>query len=125
MRKFGLFSLLLLLSSMAFFGGMVHAQDPVKVGPTIYKLLFENDRIRIMEIAFKPGDKMGTHSHPDHFVYILAAGKLKITKADGKVADVDAKIGEVIWSPAETHSAVNPGTTELRALVVELKEAKK
>jgi quercetin dioxygenase-like cupin family protein len=61
------------------------------------------------------------HSHPDHFVYVVTGGKLKITAGD-KVTDADLAPGQVLWIPAETHSAVNTGTTEVRAVVTELKE---
>lgn len=54
------------------------AQEPLKVAPEMYKLLHENDRIRVLEVTFKPGSKIPKHSHPDHMVYALTAGKLKI-----------------------------------------------
>lgn len=98
------------------------AQDPLKVAPAMYKPVFENERVRVMEVTFKPGEKIAVHSHPDHFVYVLSAGKLRVTNADGKVTDADLTVGQVVWFSAETHSAVNTGTTEVRALVTELKE---
>lgn len=100
------------------------AQDPVKVGPDIYNCIFENERVRVCEATFKPGAKIGTHSHPDHVVYALTAGKVRITSADGP-HDVELKPGQVTWIKAESHSAVNVGTTEVRLLVTELKEPAK
>jgi len=99
------------------------AQDPLEVGPDIYKLLFENERVRVMEITFKPGDKIGTHSHPDHMAYLLTDGKLLLSYPDGTTKDLDGKAGEVIWINAETHAAENVGTTEVKGVVIELKEA--
>lgn len=99
----------------------VRAQDPLKVAPNMYKLLFENERVRVMEVTFKPGEKIAEHSHPDHYVYVLSAGKLKITAGE-TVTDADLAVGQVLWIPAETHWAVNTGTTEVKALVTELKE---
>jgi quercetin dioxygenase-like cupin family protein len=101
------------------------AQDPLKVAPSMYKLDFENERIRVMEVTFKPGEKIAPHSHPDHFVYVLSAGKLKITHGDGTSADFEGVVGANAWIPAETHYAQNIGTTEFRALVIELKEPAK
>jgi quercetin dioxygenase-like cupin family protein len=98
------------------------AQDPLKVAPDMYKLLHENDRIRVMEVSFKPGSKIAKHSHPDHMVYALSAGKLKIQKPDGSAMDADIKVGDILWIPAETHWAENTGTTDVRLLVTELKE---
>jgi quercetin dioxygenase-like cupin family protein len=99
----------------------VHAQDPLKVAPTMYKLLFENDRVRVMEVTFKPGETIAPHSHPDHFVYVVTGGKIKITAGD-QVTDGDLTPGQVLWIGAETHSAVNTGSTEIRLAVTELKE---
>jgi beta-alanine degradation protein BauB len=98
------------------------AQDPLKVAPDMYKLLLENDRVRVMEVVFKPGSKIAKHSHPDHFVYVAEAGKLTLHKGEGAKSDADLKIGDVMWIPAETHWAENIGTTQVRLIVTELKE---
>ncbi len=99
------------------------AQDPAKVAPDVYKCVFENDEVRVCEVAAKPGKKVGMHSHPAHLMYVTAPGKLKITRSDGKVTEGDFTVGQVVWIPAETHSAINPGTTELKGIVVELKKS--
>jgi quercetin dioxygenase-like cupin family protein len=100
------------------------AEDPLKVGPDVYRLIFENDRVRVMEVDFKPGSKIGEHSHPDHFVYVTSPGTLKISKPDGTSAELKAELGQVLWIDAESHWAENIGTTEVKALIVELKEPK-
>jgi hypothetical protein len=38
------------------------------MGPNIYKRLFENDRVRLFEVRFKPGECIALHSHPDHVI---------------------------------------------------------
>ena len=109
--------------SLILFAGISFAQypDPVVVGPNIYKAVFENERVRVCEITFKPGDEIAMHSHPDHFVYVLTQGKLKLSYPDGTSKDFEGTPGQVVWIPAESHSTVNIGGTEFRALVVELK----
>jgi quercetin dioxygenase-like cupin family protein len=104
-------------------GSLVFAQDPTQVGPTIYKLLFENERVRVFEVRFKPGEKIALHAHPDHVVYVLGDGKLKLSYPDGKAVEVGLKAGQTLWIPAETHAAENVGPTDAHSLVVELKEA--
>ena len=101
--------------------GSAFAADPIKVGPNVYKLKFENVKVRVSEIRFKPGDTIPMHEHSDHFVYVLTAGTLQLTHPDGKSAEFSGTPGQVVWIPAESHSAVNTGTTEFSALVVELK----
>lgn len=98
------------------------AQDPVEVGPHIYTVVFENERVRVSEIQFKVGDQIAMHSHPDHFVYVLEPGTLQLSYPDGRTSTFEGTPGQVVWINAESHAAVNAGTTPFRALVVELKE---
>ena len=98
------------------------AQDPIKVAPDMYKMVFENDRVRVLEVTFAPGGKIDKHSHPDHFAYVLTPGKLRIHKPNAEPSEADLTVGQVLWIPAETHWAENAGETELRVLVTELKE---
>lgn len=101
--------------------GSAVGQDPAKVGPNIYKCIFENERVRVCEVKFKAGDSIAVHSHPDHFGYAMSAGKLRITPEGGAANEVEFKPGQVVWIPAESHSGTNIGTTEVRLLIVELK----
>ena len=98
------------------------AQDPLKVAPGVYKLVYENDRVRVLEITFAPGSKIEKHSHPDHFGYVLSPGKLRIHKPNTDPMEAELTVGQVLWIPAETHWGENAGETEIRILVTELKE---
>jgi len=110
---------------LGFASKMVMAQDAAKVASKNYKVLLENDRVRVLEYQAKPGEKAAMHSHPDHLGYLLSAGKAKFTSADGKAAEMEVKSGQVLWLQATTHEVENVGTSDLRVLIVELKEAKK
>lgn len=106
---------LLVSSSSAF------AADPLEVAPNMYKKLFENDEVRVMQVTFKPGEKIAEHSHPDHYVYAASAGTLRIHKPGQKASDVSLNVGDVVWIPAETHWAENIGKTQVTLVVNELK----
>ena len=41
------------------------ADDPVKVDPKHYVVEFENDRVRVVRIKYKAGEKSVMHSHPE------------------------------------------------------------
>lgn len=101
------------------------AKDPLQVAPDMYKLLFENDKVRVMEVTFAPGQQIGEHSHPDHFITVLKPGNIKIFKPDGTSSEHALKLDDVVWANAETHWAKNIGTTELKLLVTELKGGNK
>jgi len=47
----------------------------------VSKSIMENDRVRVLQVLFKPNDKTVMHSHPDHVVYVLKGGKLKLTSS--------------------------------------------
>ena len=115
---------LIVLAASAAFGirAAIADGDPMAVGPDIYKLKFENERVRIMEITFAPGAKIGMHTHPDHIAVITQAGKLTLSYPDGTSKDLEGKPGDSFFIPAETHAAVNSGTTEVKGIVIELKE---
>ena len=98
-------------------------QDPVQAASLNYKVLFENDRVRVLEYRSKPGEKTEMHSHPDYLVYDLGNGyKIQFTFPDGKVKTIEGKAGTVSWHDAVTHAAENIGTIDAHALLIELKK---
>ena len=101
---------------------LAKAQDPVQVDPKHYKVLFDNDSVRILDVRQKPGDKSPMHSHPNHVVYALAGSTLKSTSSDGKTDTFTTKAGQVVWRNAETHTIEITGKTESHALDIELKK---
>ncbi len=98
------------------------AQDMVKVAPKNCKVLLDNDRVRVVRVVTKPGEKLEMHSHPANIVYSMTSGKAKFTSADGKTEERELKAGQAVWSDAVTHSTENVGTSESRVLVIELKK---
>jgi beta-alanine degradation protein BauB len=97
------------------------AKEAAQVAPHVYKVLFENEQVRLLDVRMKPGDKSDQHSHPNYLLYALTGGKVKLTDASGQSAEVDIQAGDTMWREAEEHSAQNVGATELQALFVELK----
>jgi quercetin dioxygenase-like cupin family protein len=93
----------------------------LKVAKNVYKLVMENDRVRVLDLFLKPGDKAFMHYHPDHVVYVLNGGKAKLTSS-GKTDVMDMKTGQAIFLKAQSHDAENTGKTDVHLLVVELKK---
>jgi len=116
-------SLLLLAAALVATASLAGApaQDPLTVGPGIYRLVLENERVRVLEARFQPGQKIGPHAHPDHVVVVTSPGKLVVTAASGKTQEIDGKVGDTFFIAAQTHSAQNVGTTEFVCVVTELK----
>jgi quercetin dioxygenase-like cupin family protein len=101
--------------------GIAEAQDPAQVDPEHYKVLLDNEYVRVLDVRLKPGEKTPIHSHPNLVVYSLTGGTIKSTTADGKTTTVTTKAGQVGWRDAQTHTSKNVGKTEIHALGIELK----
>ncbi|MBI3524474.1 MAG: cytoplasmic protein [Betaproteobacteria bacterium] len=99
----------------------VYAQDMVKIAPHNTKVLFENDRVRVLETLTKPGEKLPMHSHLPRVNYFLNPLKERITYEGKQPQDFSWKAGEVAFSEAVKLEVVNIGTTEGHNIVVELK----
>lgn len=99
------------------------AQDPVPLYPNNYKILLENDRVRVMDFRLRKGDTEDFHSHPAHVLYVLEPFKIKFSFPDGRTGMRETKAGEVLFSEAVTHSPVNIGGTDAHGILVELKGA--
>jgi quercetin dioxygenase-like cupin family protein len=97
------------------------AQDPMKVAKNAYKFIMENDRVRVLQVQMKPGDKAAMHHHPDHVVYVLKGGKAKLTSS-GKTDVMELNAGQAMFLNAQSHETENTGKTDLDLLVVELKK---
>ena len=97
--------------------------DLVTAEPEQTTVLFENDRVRVLDVRFGAGQKQRMHSHPDHLVYPLTAYRIRHIAEDGGTAIGERKPGEVVWISAESHAGENVGETECHVLIVELKEA--
>lgn len=112
-------SLLLLLPTTSI---TASAQDPVKVDPAHYHVLFENGHMRVLEYRDKPGDKAPMHSHPAYMTYVTGAGKTKIVQPNGETNAEDKAGSEFACRPATQHATENVGNTPTQELLVEFQD---
>jgi hypothetical protein len=95
--------------------------DPAVTNSDKYTVVFENDRVRVLEYHDVPGDKTTPHQHPDSIMYTLSSFRRRLIGGEGETRDVTLATGEVRWLDAQTHSGENTGTTPTHVLFVELK----
>jgi beta-alanine degradation protein BauB len=95
--------------------------DPTETDPDKYKVVFENDRVRVLEYRDKPGDRTSPHRHPDSVMYTLSSFERRLTHGDEQ-RDVAVEAGRVNWLDAQEHSGENVGSTDTHVLSVELKD---
>jgi len=98
--------------------------DPVVTDPAHYRVLWENDRVRVLEYRDAPGDATHLHEHPDSVMVTLSSFE-RLLVADGRELAVRLEAGEARWLDAQAHQGRNIGDTETRVLFVELKEPRR
>jgi quercetin dioxygenase-like cupin family protein len=101
---------------------MTHHDDAVKVAPDSYKVVLENDAVRVLEVVIKQGAKSEMHSHPKSVAICLNDQRLKFTFPNGKSENADLKSGQAVWLDGISHAVENTGTEDVRSVVVELKK---
>ena len=95
--------------------------DPAKVAANAYKVVLENDQVRLLEVRAKAGTKIPLHAHPAYVAYSVNDMKAEFVDGTGKTRQVEEKAGETVWTEPETH-AVTIQSANARVLVVELKQ---
>jgi quercetin dioxygenase-like cupin family protein len=96
--------------------------DPTRTDPDKYRVIFENDRVRVLEYRDEPGQATRPHTHPDSVMYTLSSFERKLVAESGEQRDVSLAAGEVRWLDAQVHSGENIGSTPTHVLFVELKD---
>ena len=101
---------------------MSNILDVLEVPNSGYNLIMENEKVRVMEMKLKPGEKSQMHNHPnDHLVYVFNNAKFKLSFPDGKSNEFELKAGKALWIEAGPHETENIGTTNGHNLVTEIK----
>lgn len=94
--------------------------DPTTTNPDHYKVIFENERVRVLEYTDQPGTVTTPHAHPDSVMYTLSSFRRRLVQGDVQ-REVDLQAGTVGWLPAQQHHGENIGETPSHAIFVELK----
>ncbi len=98
------------------------SHDPVQSNPEHYSVVFENDRVRVLEYTDAPGDATTDHRHPDSVMVTLSSFRRRLLHGDQQ-REVEIPAGTVSWLPAQEHRGVNIGDSETHTIFVELKQA--
>ena len=95
--------------------------DPVLTDPDQYVVIFENERVRVLEYTDEPGIRTTPHDHPDSVMYTLTSFRRRLHSGDDR-RDVELAAGQAFWLPAQQHAGETIGDTPTTAFFVELKE---
>jgi beta-alanine degradation protein BauB len=94
--------------------------DPVVTNPALYRVIFENERVRVLEYTDSPGDRTTPHDHPDSVMYTLSSFRRRLYSGDAQ-RDVEIPAGTAHWLPAQRHAGHNIGETPTHVIFVEMK----
>ena len=86
------------------------------------KVVLDNARVRVRDVTFPPGvTGMHTHDLP-HVGIVIQGGTLVFKYPDGKSETMNLEVGGAGFREAHvTHEPVNPGSSPVRVIEVELK----
>ena len=96
------------------------SMDVTNVAPEEYKLKGDTMGIRVLEVAYKPGQSSTMHAHPDNAIYVVEGGTAEFTGTDGKKTVSELKTGASMIRPGGIHSVKNTGKTTLKVILVEV-----
>jgi quercetin dioxygenase-like cupin family protein len=95
--------------------------DPSVVDADHYTVEFENDQVRVLRIAYGPGEESVMHYHPDAIAVFLSPQHVRMTMPDGASEEVHGEAGDVIPTPGGQHLPANMAEEPFELILVELK----
>jgi hypothetical protein len=96
--------------------------DPVKLDPKHYKVIINNDQVRVLRAKYAPHEKSVIHEHPASVAVFLNDAHTKFTLPDGTSQDANSKAHDATWLDAGKHLPENVGDTPSEVIVIELKK---
>ncbi len=85
------------------------------------KQVLENDKVKVSEVTFKPGEGSSSRQRPARVTHAISGGTMMRIYPDGKTEKKVWKTGDTRWFPQETFGNKNVGKTVVRFLVVQPK----
>jgi hypothetical protein len=103
--------------------GAEDARDPLALYPDNYRILLENERVRVLDFRLARGARETMHTHPAHLAVFLADFTIRFTLPDGSTALREGRPHQIAWSDGATHASENIGQSDAHGILVELKPA--
>lgn len=104
--------------------------DALVAAPKQHSRIFENERVRVLEVRIGQGEIVPVHTHRWPSVICMLTGTYFVRRdgqgnveLDTRKAGAPPKLPVTIWSgPLPPHSVENVGEEEIRLFSVELKD---
>jgi len=99
------------------------AQDAAQVDPEHYKVVVDNEKVRVLRINYEPGEESVMHSHPEGVVVFMSDSKGEMKTESGESLDMDMKKGDIMWTEEAKHQPKNVGDNPFEVIQIELKNS--
>ena len=104
--------------------------DGPVAAPGIHRVLFENDRVRVVETVIRSGETTPVHTHRQPTVSYVISGSALLRRDEHGAVLLDTSrqdppfvMPPVMWSDfLPAHSLENTGPDDIRVIGVELKD---
>jgi hypothetical protein len=104
--------------------------DALVAAPAHHTLLLENERVRVLETRIPAGETTAVHTHRwPNVEYVVSSSDFvrrdgeEAVLLDTRLVDRPREPRATLWSePLPPHSIENVGETDLRVIMVELKD---
>jgi hypothetical protein len=97
-------------------------KDAVALDPSHNKVLFENDRVRVVDVHFGLGEKGPVVDKRPRVIILLNDMHADVAKTEGDTPSPrDGKAGVIQWSLGGSQATMNRNETKLDNIVVEIK----
>jgi len=89
------------------------------------KVILDNEKVQVMQVEIPAGTVIPMHQDPENVGYVLAGGKMEVTKEGQEPMVMDLNEGDAMYMPAESHMLKNVGTTTVKLVVTTMKSGNK
>jgi hypothetical protein len=96
-------------------------QDPVPGPSEPDTVEFENERLRVLRVRFKPHEKLMMRPYPCRIEINLTVAHLLFNYPDGRTETVEARAGQVLTFPASDRLTENLSDFAYEAIAIEWK----
>jgi len=118
------FKMPLIAAALLAAASMAAAQDKPVTPPDSYRVVMENERVRMIEVHVKPHSKVNVDSEAgrERFLYMLSDGALILAPPGKMPYEFALHAGETAVFPAVSPTVENDTDSAVRALLVEVKQ---
>ena len=109
--------------ALLFVAAPAAAQDPTDIDSKHYKIVLENDDVRVLHITYGAGETSVMHEHPDAVFVSTTSNSMRMHLPDGSSMDIEITANEPMWTPAGAHRPENLSGGDISGYLIELKHS--